>query len=101
MLNAPIHGGLAQLVRALASHARGHRFKSVSLHQCVTARDDSCSRSLRSLLFSGVPVRRRTPGVIVFYIKGAFVCRQERFLYRIFFGAGEMDCGSEIRFQNT
>ena len=27
------HGGLAQLVRALASHARGLRFKSASLHQ--------------------------------------------------------------------
>ena len=28
-----LYGGLAQLVRALASHARGHRFESCSLHQ--------------------------------------------------------------------
>ena len=30
---APQFGGLAQLVRALASHARGHWFESSSLHQ--------------------------------------------------------------------
>ena len=28
-----LYGGLAQLVRALASHARGRWFKSISLHQ--------------------------------------------------------------------
>jgi hypothetical protein len=30
---APRNGGLAQLARALAWHARGHRFDSVILHK--------------------------------------------------------------------
>ena len=30
-----IYGGIAQLVRALASHARGRRFKSYCLYQII------------------------------------------------------------------
>ena len=54
---APQFGGLAQLVRALASHARGHWFESSSLHQKQEAiRKDG----LLFLLWS----RGREPGEI-------------------------------------
>ena len=33
----PHHGGLAQLARALAWHARGHRFDSDILHLIIKA----------------------------------------------------------------
>ena len=36
------YGGLAQLVRALASHARGHRFESRSLHQNKSICESRC-----------------------------------------------------------
>ena len=35
-----IYGGLAQLARALAWHARGHRFDSDILHLVILPRDD-------------------------------------------------------------
>ena len=35
LLNLDIKGGLAQLARALAWHARGHRFDSDILHQVI------------------------------------------------------------------
>ena len=39
---SPIEGRIAQLVRALASHARGQRFESVCAHQKSTYRVDRC-----------------------------------------------------------
>ena len=44
-----LFGGLAQLARALAWHARGHRFDSDILH----ANDNKAFKIIESLLFSG------------------------------------------------
>ena len=40
-------GGIAQLVSALASHARGHRFESYYLHQTKPKTNSFCENSFR------------------------------------------------------
>ena len=61
-----ISWGYSSAGRVLDWQSRGHGFEPRYLQKCVTARDDSRSRSLRSLCFSGVRFLRRAARNIFF-----------------------------------
>ena len=72
------HGGLAQLVRALALQARGHRFKSGSLHHLAARRISQHPAGKSCRVFALTPAARfplasRTPPYRVLCILSFFV----------------------------
>ena len=72
------HGGLAQLVRALALQARGHRFKSGSLHHLAARRISQHPAGKFCRVFALTPAARfplasRTPPYRVLCILSFFV----------------------------